>query len=339
MPTQRVSGLVSVVIPYLDELEMLSACLKGIAGQTWEKIEVVIVDNGSRHDIEGVCPEFLATRVVRNLRNEGFARAVNQGFALCRGEYLLVLNSDALLKPDYVVRLVETLAARERGAAATGKLLKMSDRQIIDSTGHILWGDRRVQDRGEWQEDSGQFDSEDEIFSIPATAALYRSAALEDVVDATGELFDESFYAYGEDVDLAWRLRLRGWTLHYNPRAVARHRRSISRALGPSRVVAWDLRNRYLRMLKNDHPVSVLKYLGEILLTDLRLFLFYLVRRPAILPLWWWGVLRLMPQALKKRRAIQGTRKVPWRDIEKWFVRYPYANAVKRLAGRAGLRY
>lgn len=299
---------------------------------------MIVVDNGSGDSsIENVLAG-TRSRIIRNSRNEGFARAANQGIVAAGGEMILLLNSDAFLESGYLEECVSTLR-RNQAAAVSGKLLKLHDKNLIDSTGHILWGDRRVQDRGEWEEDYGQYDSEEEVFSVPATAALYRMRALEDVLESTGEVFDETFFAYGEDVDLAWRLRLRGWTIHYNPAAVGFHRRAISGTLGPSWLIAGDLRNRYLRMAKNDAFPSFLRHLGEIALTDIRLFLYYLVRRPAVLPLWLWGVIRLIPGALRKRRAVQASRRVHWQQIERWFVRYPYFDAVKRLARQVGLKF
>lgn len=330
--SERLSALVSGVIPYLGDFEMLSQCLESVKVQTWPDIEVILVDNGTgdgQLDLTG-------HRVIRNARNEGFARAANQACQLARGEFVLVLNPDVKLDPNYVERCVTTLEGNETTAGVSGKLVKLADSSVIDSTGHVLFGDRRVKDRGEWEVDRGQYESEQEVFSFPATAALFRRSALEDVQAVCGEVFDEDFFAYGEDVDLAWRLRLRGWSLRYEPKAVAFHRRAVSGRRIPTPLLVWDWRNRHLRTVKNDTGAGLIRHWWEIALTELRLFLYFLIRRPQVPFMAWAGFFRLLPSALRKRGLIQRSRKVPWRELESWFVRYDYRGFVRRLRRTRG---
>lgn len=325
-------GLVSAVIPYLGDTDMFRSCLAGLSSQKRTRLEVIVIDNGSGDPaLDPGLDEFERHLVIRNDRNQGFARAVNQGFQASGGEFLLVLNSDAVLASDYLERCLAILNQDESNAGVSGKLLKLNAGQLIDSTGHVLFGDRRVKDRGEWEEDRGQFDRDEEVFSFPATAAVYRVRALDDLEEMHGEVFDEDFFAYGEDVDIAWRLRLRGWKLRYAAAAVARHRRAVSADRTPTSILVWDQRNRYLRMVKNDSPGSFLGHGWEIVFTELRLFLYFLLRRPVVPFLAWAGFIRRLPRALRKRRAIQASRKVHWRDLEPWFQRYNYWGFLTRL--------
>lgn len=311
---------------------MLAICLDAVAQQTWSLIEVVIVDNEAKdEDLRGLWKGEGSLTALPNLENVGFAKSANQGLSSANGDFFLLLNSDAVLDRPYVERCVAGMVDDVQVAAVSGKLMKLNREGIIDTTGHILYGDRRVGDRGEWETDRGQYDTKEEVFSVAATAALYRNVALQQLETISGEVFDESFFSYGEDVDVCWRLRLIGWKIVYLPDAVGRHRRAVSGERTPSQVLVWDLRNRYLRIVKNDSVLSVLRHAWELLLTEIRLGLFFLFSRPFVLPAVWLGFLRRLPGALRKRRAVQATRVVSWKELEQWFVPYDYSGFVGRL--------
>ena len=311
-------GVVSIVIPFIGNLDDLSTCIQGIKDQTWKQTDLIIIDNGT-----GLLQAPLNnSRIIQNSANEGFAKAINQGYKVARGEYLLALNADAFLDPDYVEVCIDTFRENPSLAGVTGKLRKTSPSDVIDSTGHLLLADRTVRDRGEWEFDRGQFDREEEVFSIPATAALYRMAALRQLESKSGEVFDEDFFAYGEDVDLCWRLRLMGWGIAYAPSAAARHRRSVSTRWGraPRYVTLLDIRNRWLRIVKNDQLVSVARHFVRILFSEVRQMGGLLMNSPSLIPRSIGGFLRRLPKALGKRKSIQRGRSVDRREIEKWFV-------------------
>src|SRR5439155_16165933 len=136
-------------------------------------------------------------------------------------EYVLVLNPDTVLRPNFIEELIHALDARPDAASASGKLLRM-DSTTIDSTGIVMLRSQRHLDRGADEPDIGQFDKPEDIFGASGAAAMYRRPALEDArID--DEYFDEDFFAYREDADLAWRLRLLGWNSIYVPSAVALH--------------------------------------------------------------------------------------------------------------------
>lgn len=280
-----------------------------------------MVDNGSLQP-PGEFPESISVRVISNPVNAGFSRAVNQGFANAHGEYIFVLNSDVVLEPEYLEACVASMASDPRRAGVTGKLLKMAQPEIIDSTGHVATSARRFMDRGEWEPDRGQFDAEEEVFSIPATASLYRASALHALEIAHGEVFDEEMFSYGEDVDLSWRLRLLDWNLAFIPEASARHKRAVSvRGLPPPPNVArLDARNRYLCIIKNDRFSSLRRSSRALFAWEFRQTAGFVRRRPFVYLRVVGGFMLRLPGGLRKRRLIQGTRLVDWEKLERWFV-------------------
>lgn len=249
--------LVSVGIVTWNSESHIATCLGRLEEQRYPNLEVIVVDNGSvDRSIELVRQCWPAARVIENGGNEGFCRAHNAAIRASRGEYYLALNPDVQLLPGFLERLVLAMEDSPARGAAMGKLLGPSsdDPPIIDAAGLMIDRRRHQYLRGRGEPDRGQYDTAEEIFGADGAAALYRRAMLEDV-KIEGQYFDEQFFAYMEDVDLAWRARLLGWRCWYDPSAVATHvrtfqpgrRRARSR---PMRRMA--VKNRYLMLLKNE---------------------------------------------------------------------------------------
>jgi len=235
----------------------LPLCLDGLADQAYPRIDLVVVDNGSTDRslelVRARCPEAV---ILSNARNEGYARAHNQAIAASQGDYCLALNPDVRLLPGYVERLVESLQRHPESGAAVGKLWLSTEQEprILDSSGLFIDRRRRQYLRGHGQPDHGQYDVPQEVFGADGAACLYRRAMLEDV-KVEGQYFDEQFFSYVEDVDLAWRARLFGWRCWYEPGAHAFHDRTFRP--GRRRTMAPQYRrlavkNRYLMLLKNE---------------------------------------------------------------------------------------
>jgi GT2 family glycosyltransferase len=209
---------VSVVIPNWNGLRWLPECLRSLAAQTRPAQEVIVVDNGSRDgSLEHLRDEHPGVRVLAQDRNTGFAYAANRGIEAASGEMVALINTDVVLSPDWLQRMAAALASQPAAAAVAGKMLSIDDPGRIYDAGDVLRRDGACDQRGRFGPDDGRFDAPGEVFGACAGAALYRRAA---VIGAGG--FDERFFAYLEDVDLALRLRLRGWTCAYEP-ATCRH--------------------------------------------------------------------------------------------------------------------
>ena len=156
-------------------------------------------------------------RIVRN-ENLGFAGGHNATFREAKGDFILALNADAVLQPNY---LTQALAAFDdsRVGAVQGKLLRWDldamdtpvlagnpPRPVFDTTGLLLLRNRRIINRGQGTIDQGQFDEAGEVWGADGALPIYRRAALVDVAftraDGSAEFYDEDFFAYKEDVDL-----------------------------------------------------------------------------------------------------------------------------------------
>lgn len=314
--------LVSVILINWNHGRFLPACLDALAAQTYAPVEVLALDNASTDG----SPEWLAqrgpaVRLVRLSRNTGFAWAFNRGVREAAGDLLLSLNPDVVARPDFIAALVAALGAGERLGSVAPKLLQAHRPTHIDSTGLFIDRRRCPYDRGQGELDRGQYDTPGEVFGACGAAALYRRAMLEDVRWGS-EYFDEDFFAYYEDADLAWRAQWRAWRCGYAPAAVASHVRGGGDTLRRGRRMksrgprlAW--RNRYLMTIKNDTLAGWLCDWPRVVGAELPRLGYAVLTQPANL-LGWLDLARQWPAAWRKRQAFR--RLADPQAMRRWFV-------------------
>lgn len=254
----------AVVIPSwngLDKVgaENLSLCLVSALNQTDVSTTVVLVDNGSQdRTVEWVKASHPEVVVIELQENLGFAGGVNSGirWAMAEGfERIALLNNDAVASLDWLETLWPLLELPGVGMA-TGKILRDDGR--IDSTGDSLttWG--LPLPRGRDETDRGQYDgtSSRDVFSASGGAVLMQARMLAEI-----GLLDERFFAYYEDVDLAFRARLRGWKVMYEPGAIVRHEVNRTSSTMPGFVEFHSLKNLAFLWAKNVPGSVGLRYL------------------------------------------------------------------------------
>ena len=202
---------VSVIIVNWNHGRLLENCLDALLAQEYPCFDVMIVDNGSLDgSLDQIAHRFPSVQIQRFLENRGFSAAFDHGVRCTEGVFVLSLNPDVVLKPNFVAEMVCAASRDERIGMAAPKLLCANNPMHLDSTGLLIGRHRRPYDRGQGEPDRGQYDVGPYVFGACGAAALYRRAMLNDLA-VDGEYFDGDFFAYCEDVDLAWRAQLRGW--------------------------------------------------------------------------------------------------------------------------------
>ena len=304
----------SVVLVTWNSAQHLPRCLDAIAQQSWPDVELIVVDNAST---DGSADR----ATIRNDTNRGFAAAVNQGLAVAHGEFVLLCNPDAFLEPDYLSRIIEALdQAGESFGMATGKLLSANDSNVIDSKGIRMTRTGRHFDIEQGKPNNSTTQQPSEVFGVSGAAAIYRMSFLRDVA-IDGEAFDEDFFTYREDADIAWRGRLFGWRALYVPGAVAHHVRTVTpekrRQLSPV-VNMHGVKNRFLLRLKNEGLYLALRNAPFELTRDVIAIAATLTIERTSLPAFSW-LWRNRKRVLAKRRAIQSRRRVSDRELARWF--------------------
>ncbi len=303
---------VAVVVVTWNSAPFLDGCLGSLRRLERPAGEVVVVDGGSTDGtLDLVRERFPEVAIVACGENIGFCRANNLGIARTRSPFVLVLNPDTRLTPRF---LEELLPAFEdpRVGIVSGKLLRF-DGCTLDSAGQRISRSRKPVDRGYGRQDRGQFDRDEEVFGACGAAALYRRTMVDAVADEGGRFFDEAFFAFYEDLDVAWRAGRLGWKAAYRHRAVGYHLRggTAGRAtvsvrgralLARSAEIRFHAtKNRYLAILRNDSPRSYLRDLPFILARDVGTLAILLVSSPSVLGRLW-RERALFAAALRRRR-------------------------------------
>lgn len=303
---------VAIVIVAWNSATYLPGCLDSLRRLARPPAERVVVDSGSTDGAADlVRRDYPEVRLLACDENVGFCRGNNLGIRATASPFVLVLNPDTSLEPDFLDRLLPAFDEPRVGLAA-GKLLRF-DRTTLDSAGQRLSRARRPKDRGYGKPDRGQFDRDEPVFGVCGAAALYRRAMLDEIADPGPTYFDETFFAFGEDLDLAWRANRAGWRAVYRHRAVAYHARggSATRAprfrrkialLGRSPEIRFHaVKNRYLAILRNDSVAGYLRNLPFIWSRDLATLVLLLVTSPGVLARLW-RHRSLFRGALRRRR-------------------------------------
>jgi GT2 family glycosyltransferase len=324
-------------------------------------IEILIREQGSDHEelkaLQQIAEELgqTPTRSITVIQSEnlGFAGGHNAVFRRAKGEFILALNADAVLQPDFLTNALAAFTDPRIGAVQ-GKLLRWNLEQqdtpvlrdgtpVIDTTGLLPLLNRRIVNRGMGETDSGQFDEPGEVWGADGAVPVYRKAALDDVAfpratsdkaqatSTTPEYYDEDFFAYKEDVDLAWRLQWRGWKTAYVPTAVAWHGRGAGenaatdyRAIIAERrkisplLKYYSFSNQRLLLFKNERWSTYLRDLPKWFVKETGAWGYALLFEARTLPAIW-RTLKLLP-TMRKKRAYTMSRRAPDANPYRFFV-------------------
>lgn len=327
--TRHSPPAVAVVLIAWNRVFDLEKALESAKRQTVPILRFVCVDNGSTDGSAARFREVVRDgTLVQNSSNLGFARAANQGIeAAGEVDYVLLLNQDVVLDPDYLRHLERALESDSTACGATGLLVTPDGN--VDTAGHLAYRDRVVEDR--WRgrpADEVASSAVETVFGVSAAAALYRVSALQTLSFRGGgqaQVFDQAFFSYLEDVDLDFRANLFGFHFVFVPAARATHRRGSS---GRPFAVRWrGHKNYWLAQIKNDDLASILSDALEILAFAIYRFFKTLFTDPLMI----FADLLVIPEipkALKWRKFIARHRKLapsalrrqllPARLLSKW---------------------
>lgn len=299
---------IAVVIPNYNGRHLLKACLDALGRQIYPATEIVVVDNASGDgSAEYITAHFPAVKLIQFAENRGFAAAVNAGIRATTAPWVATLNNDTIPEPAWLQQLALALSGHPQVSMAASQMLFVDPPNMINSAGIAV-------DRAgiAWDRCGGspaiQTPQEPcRVFGACAGAALYRRSTLLDI-----GLFDEDFFVYLEDVDLAWRAQSAGWSAMYVPAARVAHWHSATMIEGSPFKSYLLGRNKVWLIVKNYPLPYLLLYLPVIIFYDMAAVVYGMfTRRELSLLRGRLAGLRGLSSALRKRRAIQSLRKVP----------------------------
>lgn len=326
--------LISVVIPNWNGKKHLPLCLDSLKKQTYTHFETIVVDNGSEDGsvsfLESNYSGFV--KIVQLDKNYGFDRGTNEGIKVSKGEYIATLNNDTEVHEDWLKELIKGLDCGDNVGMCASRILLYHDREIIDKAGHLMYPDGLNKGRGSFKKDNGEFDRLEEVFFPDGCAGLYKREMLDQI-----GLFEEKFFAYGDDAELGFRARLFGWTCIYVPTAVVYHIHSATAGPYSKMKIFLVERNRFWLALKLFplpillatpyytlirffwHFISAFSKKGSAgrFRNEFSAFQLFLVLINSYL-----SGIKGIPYFLKKRRQIQKNRLVDNKQIREWFVKF-----------------
>ena len=337
----------SITIVTYNSGRFIKRCLESVLAQRYPHKEVIVIDNASTDGTQAVLEQFEdSCRIVLNETNIGFAAAQNQAIKLSRGDWILTLNPDVLLTPNFIEALLHAGSLDPRVGTVCGKLLTMTanfalpQEPLVDSTGIYFTPMLRHLDRGSQQVDNGHFLNLEYVFGATAAAALYRRETIEDV-SIDGEFFDDDFFVYREDADVAWRAQLFGWRCLYTPQARGYHVRTVlpgNRRALPAVINMHSVKNRFLMRLKNMTRDLYRRNWFSITARDLMVIGCCLLREQSSLKAFWFLV-RNWSRVMAKRRAIMSRRRVTDDYMAAWFQYTPVSKPLPKPAASLVGRY
>jgi GT2 family glycosyltransferase len=236
----------SIIVLSWNGADLLRRCLASLRAQTYRDFEVLVVDNGS---VDGtadmVAADYPEVRLLLNSENKGFCAGNNQAIEVAGGALVMLLNNDAELHELCVERLSEAADLDPDYGMFATRIMMFDRPEVFDSTGLLVYPDGICRSRGWLEKDLGQYDEADEVLGPNGCAAVYRRTLLDDI-----GLFDEHYFAYLEDLDLAFRAQLRGWKCRYVPDAIVFHKKSMTSGYHSAYKAYLVERNRIFNAVK-----------------------------------------------------------------------------------------
>lgn len=339
--------IVSINLVVHNGENFIRRSLDSVKKQTYpaKLLEVNILDNNSTDQTrEIIRQEFPEFNLIENNENIGFWAGQEKLFSANRGEFIVAMT-DVILAPNFIKNSAKALADNPTAGAIQAKIYKMDFgagnapifTKTLDTLGFQVFKSRRVVNKAHGEEDRGQYEKTEEVFGVEGAVPIFRKTALEDC-RIEGRVIDPDFRAgslgYGDDFDLAWRMRLFGWKEILVPSVIAYHSRSTTqdtaknwrdyfKRLGRRRRISiqkrrLDWRNVRFTIIKNDYIINILKDLPRIIVREAMVLLYSILFEPKVLleiPVFFKSV----PKMLRKRKIIMTKAKAGPKEIRKWF--------------------
>lgn len=250
--------MLSIIIPNFNGVEHLKTCFPSLFAQTFKDFRVILVDNGSSDEsVIYTQNSFPQIHIIKLDHNTGFSKAVNEGIKLSlqdsKIEFILLLNNDIEMDREFLQAGVDTFIHNNEVSFIAAKMLNYYERDMIDDCGDSIRAFGRIPfARGYGERDSGQYDKGEFIFGASAGAGFYRK----EIFEQAG-LFDESFFAYYEDIDLSFRAQLLGFKCYYQPKAICYHKRGGTASVATQGFQTEQCERNLLLMRLKNYPLSL----------------------------------------------------------------------------------
>lgn len=300
--------LISIVILNYNGFPYVEACLRSVLKTDYPNLEIIFVDNGSTDGswelVRNKFGKDSRLKIINNDKNYGYCKGNNIGFRYAKGEYVIFLNNDTEVVPEWLSHLISEMKRDPLIGAAQPKVLKRRGEVLtIDCVGGFLHPLGFVLAPGRGQIDKGQYDKKREVLAAYGAAFTVKR----ELMDKVG-LFDKDYFIFSEEIDLSWRIWLTGYKVIVVPTSVVYHLVSalIDREFEPSYTLYLYVRNYIVTILKNLELMNLVKvsssYLAFLVLSALKRRDVNLLICMSMAILW---ILRNLRVVVEKRSWIQ----------------------------------
>lgn len=332
---------VAVIIASYNKIDLLKNCLDTLTIQSYDGFKIIVVDNGSTDGTDQyIKKNFPYIELIKLPENLGFARGFNAGILRAFEDpninYIATLNNDTLVSKDWLKSLLITIKKDEKTGMVTSKgfftdgNIQNAGLSLEKALQSPRYGGISI---GYGEKDKDLLKKEIEVFAPGGVAALFKAGILKELYKRDGEIFDEDFFSYSEDLDLGFRIRLLGWKCYLSPNAKLIHLHSQTAISASLFKVYYSTRNKVLLAIKN-LPLSLLpSFLYHNIKLQIIFFkakkknpsirqaieknklhkVFYTILKAYIL------AIPFIPKMLKKRKKIQSAKNVTVNEIKTWF--------------------
>lgn len=332
---------ITTVIPHYNGIQRIKECLDSLQLQTFKNFKIVIVDNKSTDGSQDFIRENYPTVELLELEhNTGFAFAVNRGIDQAlknSSEYVFVLNNDTILDSKCLEELMKGFEKHSNASSVQPKILNAFHKDRVDSVGIVVTRDMSALNKFQSAYDKDMDVDDQEILGSTGCAALYRTSALQAIRLPDGGYFDESYFAYYEDVDMSFRLRYRGYSSWCIPSALLYHAHSAT-GISYSGFKSFHIhRNHLYNIVKNMPFPNILSMLWRIPFRYILLVSSVVSKKGpshrlgknvgksamvSIVVRSWKDFFIALPELLRKRRCIMSHKKVSLHEARNWFKRF-----------------
>jgi hypothetical protein len=308
------SPLVSLIVLNWNGERFLAECIDSLSRLRYSPLEIIVVDNASTDGSRAMLAAMKGITVVTNSANLGYAGGMNVGMKAAKGVYAATLNNDITVDPEWLGRVIPLMESDSSIGIAGGRQMNYFDREAIDALYSFLHPsliffqeafrkryDPRVHGSAPAQ-----------VLGLSGASTIYRKRMFDEL-----QGLDETLFAYHEESDLCMRAFLAGWKCVYVPRAVAYHRRNVSFNRVRGKMFFYLTRNRLLFIYKYSPFSLVLRNLGWILFTELRILRYVLFRERVLL-----SYARGIVQGFAGMAALQAVRRRNMELLRKRFAEY-----------------
>ena len=263
--------LISIIILNYNAGKLIEECVDSIYQSNYKNFEIILVDNNSKDESHVKCKEkFPLINLIANKENLGYCEGNNVGIRVANGKFVIVLNPDTIVEPNWINELLQGYEKFGHGIYQP-KFLTIDNKSILQSTGNMiqLFGFGYSRNKGD--KDEKQFNNIENINYASGTCLF----TTKEIFTQLG-FFDSFLFAYHDDLDLCWRASMQGIQSYYIPTSIVFHpSEGFSFKWSNFKFFLLE-RNRLYCLFTHYSHSTILKFLPSLVLVDIAVSLFYL---------------------------------------------------------------